>query len=132
VEPFERQPHLRFRFGHDRSSSRVARQILRPIARRGARADDVLLATSELVTNVVKHTDDGGELNAWLEPGGALLVEVHDTDPTLPTIIEPTAVGGRGLRILEALADEWGAAPTEAGKVVWARFQPRLSLVADT
>ena len=105
---------------------------MKPIARRGAHTDDVLLATSELVTNVVKHTDDGGELNAWLEPGGALHVEVHDTDPTLPTLIEPTDVGGRGLRILEALADEWGTAPTETGKVVWATFQPRLSLVADT
>lgn len=37
------------------------------------RADDVLLVTTELVQNVTKHTDDGGELRLRLD-GDAILV----------------------------------------------------------
>ena len=50
-------------------------------------ADDVRLPASELVTTVVKHTDDGGELRAWVpRPGVPLRPEVEDPDPALPDI----------------------------------------------
>jgi anti-sigma regulatory factor (Ser/Thr protein kinase) len=127
---FGQRPKLRYRFGHDDNSSRVARELLTPLlARRAGRVDDVLLAASELVTNVVQHTDDGGVLDAWVSRGGDVRVEVHDGNPQLPTVQEPPLeLTGRGLRIVAAVADEWGAAPTEHGKVVWAEFRPRLSL----
>ncbi len=132
-EPFTRPPKLRYRFEHDHNASRVAREILTPLlAREWGRLQDVLLAASELVTNVVHHTDDGGELIAWVGRGGSVRLEVHDADGALPTVQEPTEDGGgRGLRIVASVADQWGAAPTAHGKVVWAQFRPRLSLVPD-
>jgi anti-sigma regulatory factor (Ser/Thr protein kinase) len=132
-EPFKHAPELRYHFQHDHNASRVARQILTPLrARQWGRVQDVLLAASELVTNVVHHTDDGGELFAWVGRGGSVRLEVHDRDRALPTVQETTEEGrGRGLRIVASVADEWGSAPTADGKVVWAEFRPRLSLVPD-
>ena len=87
-------------------------------------ADDVRLPASELVTTVVKHTDDGGELRAWVpRPGVPLRPEVEDPDPALPDIpTEIPAMGGRGLRIVDQIADDWGVDQPLPGKVVWAEF----------
>ena len=87
-------------------------------------AADVRLATSELVTNVVRHTRDGGELRAWdPRPDVPLRIEVEDPDPGLPAIpVERPAIGGHGLSIVNAVADEWGVEQRPPGKVVWAEF----------
>jgi anti-sigma regulatory factor (Ser/Thr protein kinase) len=85
---------------------------------------DALIVTTELVDNVHRHTADGGELRLALTPD-ALLIEVFDTSPELPTLRdpEPAALGGRGLRLVEALARCWGArALPSGGKVVWAEL----------
>ena len=132
TDPIERPPDVHYRFGHDPQTPHVVREVLKPlIARHWPVVDDVLLVASELVTNVVRHTDNGGELKAWMKPGAPLRVEVCDPDPVLPAVVEPTTNGGRGLRIVAALADDWGAAPTPDGKLVWAQFAPRLSVVRD-
>jgi hypothetical protein len=50
-------------------------------------AEDVRLTTSELVTNVIRHTGNGGELRAWdPRPDVPLRVEVQDSEPQLPSI----------------------------------------------
>jgi len=87
-------------------------------------ADDVRLATSELVTNVIRHTDDGGELRAWdPRPDVPLRLEVEDPDATMPEIPDDTpAIGGRGLHIVDQIADDWGVQQRSPGKVVWAEF----------
>jgi anti-sigma regulatory factor (Ser/Thr protein kinase) len=87
-------------------------------------ADDVRLAASELVTNVVTHTDDGGELRAWdPRPDVPLRLEVEDPDPALPEIPAQTpSIGGRGLSIVDQIADDWGVDQQPPGKVVWAEF----------
>ncbi|MGW3166358.1 ATP-binding protein [Streptomyces sp. NPDC001142] len=98
--------------------------------------DRVLLVASELVTNSVLH---GHSLSAGqieiltvslsLKPGVALGLLVTDNSPKVPVpVIRPThAEGGRGLRLVTAIADDWAAAPTTregkvVGKGVWAFF----------
>jgi anti-sigma regulatory factor (Ser/Thr protein kinase) len=85
-------------------------------------ADDVLLATSELVSNSLEH---GGGL-AYIHvrgQGDLIRVEVSDNSPSVPS--GSRSVGyerGRGLQIVGALSDEWGWAPTIDGKTMWAEF----------
>jgi hypothetical protein len=83
---------------------------------------DVLLVITELVDNVVQHTDSGGELH-MLPASGTLRVEVHDHSRSFPQLQRPDLrrAGGRGLLLVAAIAQSWGSRPTETGKVVWAQ-----------
>jgi PAS domain S-box-containing protein len=51
----------------------------------------------------------------------ALWVEAHDPDVRLPRLrlADADDEGGRGLYLVDALADRWGARPTADGKIVW-------------
>ncbi len=123
-------PDVAFRFGHTASAARQARHVLDRILV-GSDVNfawDVSLATSEMVSNVVAHTDNGGVLNAW--DTNPLRIEVHDTSHVIPLmrtrVDEP---GGRGLGIVDTLATTWGARETSDGKVVWAEFnRPSIAL----
>ena len=50
-------------------------------------------------------------------------VEVHDHDPSTPPVLrhdyDLTEPGGRGLQLVDTLADRWGWAENDGGKVVW-------------
>jgi hypothetical protein len=83
-------------------------------------ANDVKLAASELVTNVVRHTDNGGWIQAW--GGDPLRLEVHDTSRVLPSRVGRPTASGRGLRIVDAVSSDWGTRTTPNGKMVWAEF----------
>lgn len=104
----------------------AARAHLRRHARRlpPAALEDALILTSELVTNAIRHGRPAVTLAVALEPS-ALTVVVTDTSPLLPTLAPspppPDSPGGRGLVIVDALADQWGIAPHPAnpGKAVW-------------
>ena len=116
-------PDVAFEFEHDDTAPGRARRALRPLFPQPDRlADDVGLVASELVSNVIRHTDDGGHLHAWDDD--RLRLEVHDTDPTLPV---PAGYGdqrgGHGLRIVDEVADGWGAHLDGTGKTLWAEFQ---------
>ncbi|MFJ3091297.1 ATP-binding protein [Streptomyces sp. NPDC086838] len=61
------------------------------------------------------------------EPGAYLVVEVSDArGERRPELCAggPDAEGGHGLRLVEALAAEWGVAERIVGKTVWARVAP--------
>lgn len=78
------------------------------------------LLTSELVTNALIHTDRGAVVTAGVGPAG-LRVEVRDFTAGQP---EPGRAGdesthGRGLVLVQALADAWGVRTHEVGKSVW-------------
>jgi anti-sigma regulatory factor (Ser/Thr protein kinase) len=121
-------PDVQFEFDHDLSAPRGARQKLArwfkdpsdPIA------DDVELAASELVSNVVLHTDDGGTMKAWdPKPDVPLRLEVEDHDMRVPSsngLPPATDAGGRGLAIVDTVAGAWGVDRTPSGKIVWAEF----------
>lgn len=85
--------------------------------------EDVLLVITELVDNVVQHTDGGGELRLRRD-NGTVWVEVHDHSRTFPQLQrhDPRRPGGRGLLLVAALTETWGSKPTENGKLVWARL----------
>lgn len=79
------------------------------------------LLTSELVTNALVHTDDGAVLTATVGPRG-LRVEVRDFVSREPRPRRPCTddgTHGRGLVLVEALADEWGVSTHGTGKSVW-------------
>ncbi len=87
---------------------------------------------SELVTNAIRHAHDGFSVVVLLMyAAGALRVEVRDHDPlNLPLVANPGPLdpSGRGLVIVEALADRWGVRVTDAGKAVWCELavSPRI------
>ncbi|MFC7272976.1 ATP-binding protein [Paractinoplanes rhizophilus] len=85
--------------------------------------EDVLLVITELVDNVVQHTDGGGELRVWRDDG-MVWVEVYDRSRVFPRLQrrDPRRPGGRGLLLVAALTEMWGSRPTETGKLVWARL----------
>lgn len=94
------------------------------------RLDDVLTLASEVVSNAVRHTrsGDGGHFEvtvATCTAGSRVRIEV--TDQGGPSVPRPGAAdgdpslftGGRGLMIVDVLADRWGHDGDERGRVVW-------------
>ncbi|RPK75246.1 Stage II sporulation protein E (SpoIIE) [Streptomyces sp. ADI96-15] len=104
-----------------------ARQQLRAVMHDWAdedQADSAVLLLSELLTNVLVHTDGDGLLAAELlgPPGSRRLrVEVSDPSDDLPHKRAPgeLASSGRGLVLLDLLADAWGVDPQGSGKCIW-------------
>lgn len=84
------------------------------------RSDDVALATTELVTNAVLHGREPIVVTVRLL-GDSVRVEVRDGSALSPafSMLDPTAVTGRGLLLVSAVADRWGVDPDGEGKVVW-------------
>lgn len=86
--------------------------------------EDAVLLASELVTNALLHTRSG-VLSLAVDHGpGRVSVGVGDDSPDLPTTTP--AVGlvtfGRGLPLLQDLADEWWVEQHPGdGKTVWFR-----------
>jgi anti-sigma regulatory factor (Ser/Thr protein kinase) len=106
----------------DGRSVAAARGFLRTVldGHQTASTDDAVLMISELVTNAVRHARSQLRIMVSITDH-TLRVEVSDDDPTLPVASDPKhhATSGRGLRIVDGLADRWGITPNSAGKVVW-------------
>lgn len=82
--------------------------------------DTLALLVSEVATNALIH--GAGEVRVRvIDRGVRLRVEVSDESSTLPTVraFTGTTEGGRGLALVEALAEAWGAEPAPGGKTVW-------------
>ncbi len=106
----------------------------------GSLADAAELVVSELVTNAVRaaygltrSTYEGRRqpglppVRLWLQSDyESLIVMVWDGNDRMPQRADPDAESqrGRGLWLVEARSDEWGAFKREhaSGKVVWARI----------
>ncbi len=121
-------PDLVVRFGRDRTAPGVVRRALASLfdGEDDPIAEDALLSASELVTNVVVHTDGGGEIRAWdPKPDVPMRMEVEDSDQSIPVPRRASGDdpgGGRGLMLLDRVSDAWGVLTTAVGKVVWAEF----------
>ncbi|WP_190190567.1 ATP-binding SpoIIE family protein phosphatase [Streptomyces minutiscleroticus] len=117
----------RWRFAPDPAEAGRARAAVRERLRvwgLDSLADHAVLMVDELVANAVRHSR--GPVDLRLVRGDTLLCEVDDDDHTLPTLLSagPEDEYGRGLRVVSALAREWGASRTGAGKTV--RFELAL------
>ncbi|MFG2431717.1 ATP-binding protein [Streptomyces sp. NPDC048590] len=113
----------------ERRSVAVVREFVRAAAEEwgfGARVDDLLLCASELATNALRHGVPPGRgylVRLILEDRGReLVLEVHDSGSGEPVVREPREQSGRGLLLVEALADRWGVGERDPGKVVWCAF----------
>ena len=84
------------------------------------RLEDGELALSELVTNAVLHGRDPLSVRVVLDEQ-VLRAEVADANPVSPSfsMLDQTAVTGRGLLLISAVSDRWGVEPSPSGKVVW-------------
>ncbi|MFJ3664785.1 ATP-binding protein [Streptomyces sp. NPDC090119] len=88
-------------------------------------SEAVALVVAELAANAVLHGRvPGRDFEVRLHRAdGHVRVEVSDTHPAHPKLPaqDPTAEGGRGLLLIEAVATRWGTSPrTGPGKTVWA------------
>ncbi|HEY5836505.1 ATP-binding protein [Streptomyces sp.] len=94
----------------------------------GIRADEpvaetLILLISELVTNAVVHTGCPAVLRMLFPtaPAAPVRVEVADVSeaPPAPRHARRDDTGGRGLELVDGLADRWGWHPEGAGKQIW-------------
>jgi anti-sigma regulatory factor (Ser/Thr protein kinase) len=119
-----------------------ARRVVRSVATGwgldGTVLDDLVAVASELLANAARHAGPS-RLAALLrldEAGAYVRFEVEDQGVALPRIVaglgDDQAVTGRGLLMVQALAERWGIIPSGTGKVVWAELAlpARLDLPA--
>ncbi|HET6856405.1 MAG TPA: ATP-binding protein [Streptomyces sp.] len=117
--------HLRRRLGRaDLTAVPEVRRALRELLRlRGdpGRAETAELLTTELVTNALVHTEHDAEVTVTLTLS-KLRVEIRDfvaRHPTMHRAVTDDGTHGRGLVLVQALADAWGVRSQGVGKVVW-------------
>jgi anti-sigma regulatory factor (Ser/Thr protein kinase) len=89
---------------------------------------NAILCLSELLTNVVLHTDAGCELRVVLD-NGVLTTAVRDGGSNVvvaPGNIkgDPLAVHGRGLEVVDASCTKWGSDLDAGGMTVWFVLEP--------
>ncbi|MFC8583121.1 ATP-binding protein [Streptomyces sp. NPDC057217] len=84
-------------------------------------AETLVLIISELVTNAVVHTGCPAVLRMLFAAEGGVRVEVADTSdcPPKPRRAEGDDTNGRGLELVDGLADRWGWQPEGVGKSIW-------------
>lgn len=102
----------------------VTRLLSRSPARR--HCDDAALLVGELVSNAVLHAGTAIELNVDVQAHG-VRIEVHDHSPHLPQTVSGAGetMAGRGLHIVDGIAQRWGAEPVHTGgKKVWFELAP--------
>ncbi|MGE7389914.1 ATP-binding protein [Streptomyces sp. NPDC004126] len=83
-------------------------------------AETLILLISELVTNAVVHTGCPAVLR-MLFGGPGVRVEVADASDRAPARRQAGGedTGGRGLELVDGLADRWGWQREGAGKRIW-------------
>ncbi|MFE2230073.1 ATP-binding protein [Streptomyces kronopolitis] len=98
-------------------------------------AETLILLISELVTNAVVHTGASAVLRMCFSGAGAVVatvrVEVADASgrPPRQRHAEGDDTNGRGLELVDGLADRWGWQQEGTGKRIWCevdRGQPLL------
>ena len=112
----------------DASAARQARRIIAvalPHPEQRDARDTAALLVSELVTNAVVHAASAVELDVTVD-GPVVTVRVRDAD-TGPLVIRAGGgseldEGGRGLLLVDRLADAWGTEHHAGRKTVWFRI----------
>lgn len=123
--------HGRIELEGDPRAASAVRRFLREQLGTWGLDDDTIdsaeLCASELVNNVIMHARSAFQLNAHLEEG-VLTVTVRDVGVAAPGQGErhaPVAdddtmrVFGRGLTLIDAVADRWGSDRDASGTIAW-------------
>jgi anti-sigma regulatory factor (Ser/Thr protein kinase) len=117
-------PDQRLRFDPRAENVRDARDHVADLLRQRGWSDTAVekarLVISELATNAVLHAQTPFELTCHID--GTARFEVRDWDPdSMPLVIDPTPnrAGGLGLRLIDAIATDWGVESHSEFKVVW-------------
>jgi anti-sigma regulatory factor (Ser/Thr protein kinase) len=111
------------------ASARLAREHVRSVT--GLPEDPrVALVVTELVINAVVHGRSRPRLRAAMD-GELLHVEVHDDGPGWPRLTplsDAPTTSGRGLALVDHVAQRWGVRQTSGGgKAVWAVIAPETA-----
>ena len=124
-------PEVRLRLPCEPASAKRGRTVIRLVVaswRTGMDSDqlDVLeLLTSELVTNSLLHACSFQHDLTAIQDALGVRVAVTDGEldrPVLLTDEHPSVLGGRGLVLVHAYADDWGVEEFAAGKAIWFRL----------
>lgn len=92
---------------------------------------DIVLLTSEVLTNAIRHSDSarpGGVVTLVVtDCGETIQVEVIDegsatSTPRVRTDPDGQSLGGRGLWLVDQMSHSWGSREHTAGRVVWFRL----------
>ncbi|MBT2410343.1 SpoIIE family protein phosphatase [Streptomyces sp. ISL-12] len=109
-----------------------ARHLIRAAVRAwgaGEHGDEIELVADELITNALMHTEGAAVLTLRFLTGAdrRLRIEVEDSSSALPRRRDAgeSGVSGRGLLLVETLADGWGVEARGGGKCVWSEFLVR-------
>jgi anti-sigma regulatory factor (Ser/Thr protein kinase) len=86
--------------------------------------DDIALLTSEAVANAVEHARTRIDVTVERLGRSSFLVRVHEDSPLpIPTPTSPasvTSTAGRGLAIIDAIAERWGVENVaDDGTSIW-------------
>ena len=106
------------------ASPGVARQFVGAALRRWNTEEPIVeaaqLLVSELVTNAIVHTSSEVRLGVCVRDA-TIRVEVSDHDERLPLwrASGSNDTDGRGLGIVDGVADAWGSGLRRDGKAVW-------------
>ncbi|MEU0780109.1 ATP-binding protein [Streptomyces sp. NPDC006173] len=93
--------------------------------------DAAQLCVSELVSNIITPVGPGTPATLAVSMNGVRLrIEVHDPDTrALPTLLDANAdsEGGRGMALVDAVADRWGVELGADRKVTWCELETDLA-----
>lgn len=116
-------------FSPEPSSVRAVRRFISEVLAGAPDTDHVVLAASELATNVVKYART--QFTVWLHSDAERVrLEVSDGTSIIPAVVE-LSESKWGLRIVQALSDQWGVDSTESGKTVWVTFPTHPDQTSD-
>ena len=111
------------------TSAREARQFACDAARHLGSSDDVdrvELLVGELAVNAVLHARTQYSLHVSAPRTGIIRVEMCDGNVDLPrrkaATGEDVLMHGRGLMLIDAVADRWGIVSRDDGKCIWAEI----------
>ncbi|WP_078662002.1 MULTISPECIES: ATP-binding protein [Streptomyces] len=113
-------------------SAATARRIVQVVVLRewgltARTAEDAVLLVSELVGNAVRHTGARAFGLRMRRRRGWIRIEVRDPSRGLPCLmpVQDMDVSGRGLFLVDKLADRWGVDLLPRGKTTW--FEIRVT-----
>lgn len=89
--------------------------------------EHAVLIASELTSNAIRHGIGEVVCELVWQTDQRCILTVIDFGPGTPDVVdrEPGEIGGLGLVIVDHLAREWGVAPFDGGKAVFAVFDTR-------